>query len=103
MATLEADPPRGISIPNFERLIEFITPTSSQVTDWHSVGATLAKDWDRPLVKIMRLLVDPDLPPSDFDLRTKTDTTRGSVITLPDVDLVELDGTTQVEIEPLAA
>ncbi len=103
MTTSQTHSEPAVSRTDVERLVELITPTSSQVTDWHRVRATLTKDWDRPLVKIMRQLVDPNSPPSDFDLRSENDMSRDQVIALDDVALVEVERTVEEEVVPLAA
>ncbi len=36
-----------------------LTPTNTQVVDWHTIDKTLQDDWERPLVAILRFFVDP--------------------------------------------
>ena len=103
MTTSQTHSEAAVSRTDVERLVELITPTSSQVTDWHRVRATLTEDWDRPLVKVLRLLVDPNSPPSDFDLRSENDPSRDQVIALDDVDVIETESIDEDELVPLVA
>lgn len=57
-----------------EPLVAAITPTTTVVADWHFADIVLHRDWDRPLVKLLRFFagstaVPPTEPPVVIDAR----------------------------------
>lgn len=41
-----------------EKITREATPTDVQVSDWHYTNVILERDWDRPLVAVLRFFVE---------------------------------------------
>lgn len=65
-----------------------IAPTIDEVADWHFVDQALARDWDRPLVRLLRFFVEPPRQRGAPEVQLCEDSTDGAVVDDVVVDLV---------------
>lgn len=52
------------------RIANYLTLPIEEVADWHYTDAVLDRDWDKPLVSLLRFLVEDSLPTECVDLRS---------------------------------
>lgn len=59
MAQVNNELNNDVPTDDLDRWTEIVTPTSRDVVAWKMCDHGLWEDWDRPLVKILRFLVEP--------------------------------------------
>ena len=45
-----------------DRTAERIMPTNDEIADWHFTDAKMYAEWERPLLRVLRIFVEDSLP-----------------------------------------
>lgn len=81
-----------------ERLRQHITPTIEMVADWHLIDSTLDRDWERPLVRLLRFFVGDDS--HETERQIENDVRAGSAEDTVDEDATALIDITSIVSDP---
>ncbi len=62
MTELAKVPPESDDLEMIEYVTTALTFSIEEVADWHYTDVVLDKDWERPLLKLLRFFVEDSLP-----------------------------------------
>lgn len=96
MTALTQTHDQPVRSPERGRWISIVTPTEDEIGEWQRVDSALRENWDSPLTKILRFLVDPVWGVEGLDLQTRNDDEEEVVETNPDDH--HLDKTTEIDL-----